>query len=98
MPGADQGSEHQCILQLTKEGTATVSEVKKTERRLSNIGSAPMPIVPGTNESDWLMNDGGDATFLTQWYRAGVRLGQGRIIARPTEQHELRVRVHLAVD
>ena len=24
-----------------------------------------MPTVPGTNESDQLMNDGGDATFLT---------------------------------
>ena len=45
-----------------------------------------------------LMSDGGDVTFLTQGYRAGGRLGQGRIIARPTENHELRVGVHLAVD
>ena len=50
---------------LTKEGTATVFEVEGETLAEYWECTEKMPTFPGTNESDQLMNDGGDATFLT---------------------------------
>ena len=83
---------------ITKDGTATVFDVKTETHAEYWECTEQMPTVPGTTECDQHMNDGDDDTHDTQGYRAGGRLGHGRIIVRPTEHQELRVRVRLAVD